>query len=120
MDDNSNEIKEYFAQQVNILVEQLQLIDSNIEQLHNTFDSLKAIKESKDSELLLPISNGIFLKSNAKDIKNLLVNVGTNIVVEKSIEDVEELINNKISELEDNHKQLLEQYTATVNMLNQL
>lgn len=120
MKSNSNQIREYFEEQINLISQQLQMMDSNLTQLNNTLESLRAIKESENNELLLPISNGIFLKSNAKNINSLLVNVGSHVIVEKTIDNVQELIEKNISEVELNHAQLLEQYQSSINMLNEI
>ena len=51
--------------------------------IKKSLDDFSSLK--KDSETLTTIANGIFAKSKITDTKELLVNVGSNVVVKKSI-----------------------------------
>ena len=64
-------------------------------------------KAELGSEVLFPMSNGIFIKGELKNKEKLLVNVGADVVVEKSGEQVidmlkkqQNIIVQKISEAE--------------------
>ncbi len=73
-------------EQITEYVEQLQL------QQREIGVSIEALKELEKAppkaEVLAPITNGIFFKAELKDNKNLLVNVGADVTVEKNIPEV--------------------------------
>ncbi len=86
--------------QARAVSEQLERVDSSIleiEYLKNSLDELKSVKEN--SEILAPMSNGIFVKAHVHAVDKLLVNVGGNVIVEKSIEETKELLDEQAKEM---------------------
>jgi len=65
----------------------------------NSLESLQALKNNK--ELFLPLGSDIFVFSEVKDLNSILVNVGSNIFLEMNLEEAEEFINRRISEIEE-------------------
>jgi len=65
----------------------------------NSLESLQALKNNK--ELFLPLGSDIFVFSEVKDLNSILVNVGSNIFLEMSLEEAEEFLNRRISEIEE-------------------
>jgi len=121
-EEHSNQFTEYIQQELQVLTEQIQYVETNLVQLNSITLALNALKNSKENEILLPIANGIYIKTNCKDKNNnkILVNVGANVVLEKEIEDAKNILAEKSKELENNHKELINQYTETVNIINNL
>ncbi len=78
------------------LQEHMERIQQHVEKLHvqraeidNSVDALESLaQEEVNKEMLAPIANGIFVKASLQDTKKLLVNVGADTIVEKSVEDV--------------------------------
>ncbi len=107
---------------------QFQLIQQQIEQVSNHVEALnqqnaeleisqKAIQElqktSPNTEILAPIANGIFFKTELKDNQNLIINVGNNVTVEKSMDKV-------VTLLEQQKEQLTEQLREADTVLQEL
>ncbi|MBN2420666.1 prefoldin subunit alpha [Candidatus Woesearchaeota archaeon] len=91
-----------------IISEQLDKLDSNLVELEyvkNCLDELKGMK--KGSEILSPINSGIFIKATLADTSKLAVNVGKNVVVEKTIEETKELLDGKFEELSKMREELI-------------
>ncbi len=65
--------------------------------LQESLDSLK--KSKKNSPMYSPLGSGVFIKSEIKDSQNVLVNIGSNIAIERSVEDSKELVENQMTEL---------------------
>lgn len=70
-------------------------------------DEIKKVKQG--SEILVPLSSGIFAKASLKDNDGLLVNVGANTIVKKSVSDTKKLIEKQSSEVRKLQEQMLEQ-----------
>ena len=68
-----------------------------IEYVKNCLDEIKGVK--KGSEILSPLSSGIFVKANIADVSKLIVNVGKGVTVEKTVEETKELIDAKFNEI---------------------
>ncbi|MBD3248652.1 prefoldin subunit alpha [Candidatus Woesearchaeota archaeon] len=87
-------------QQMQQVQKQLQMLDQQIKDLQTTSQALTDIREVKPgTEVLFPISNGIFLKGELKENDRLTINVGANTSVEKTIDEGKELLDNQLQEL---------------------
>lgn len=102
---------------------ELKIIDQNIRQIHkhlqdieNQILEVRYLKQSMDdfknvkegTEVLVPVSNGIFAKAALNDNKELLVNVGANTVVTKSVNEVKDLMDNNLNEIKKAQTKFLE------------
>ena len=76
------------------LVQQYQEMQKHLEQLQKHFSDLqglsghlKVISSSEEnSETLLPLGSGMYIKGKLGDKQEVLVNVGSNVVVTKNLE----------------------------------
>ena len=85
--------------------QQLQMIEQqflNLQVLKANFDEI----ESHNGELLASLGSGVFLRSELKDSKMVLINVGSGVVVEKSCEDARKILARQISKLEQVKKEV--------------
>ena len=95
-------------QQIRNIQKQLQLVENQIIELIITRQGLDELGEVKvNSETLAPLASGIFIKADIKDKDNLIVNVGSNVAVEKTREEVKELINKQLDEVKKVQNELL-------------
>lgn len=105
---NENELRA-LNMQAQMISEQLNRIDSGlmeIEYLKNNLDEISSAKEN--TEILAPISSGIFGKAKLEKNNKLLVNVGNGIVVEKTISETKELLDERITEMNEAREKLLD------------
>ncbi len=110
--------KEKFAQFRN-LQQHSEQITEHIQQLHQQMGeldiSINAVSElsntEKDTEILAPLANGIFIKSKLEDNQKLIVNVGADTTVEKTADEV-------VSLLEVQHKKLDEKIVEAESVLH--
>ena len=106
---NENELRA-LNMQAQMISEQLNRIDSGlmeIDYLKKSLDELNSTKEN--TEILAPVSNGIFAKAKLEKSNKLLVNVGTGIVVEKTFKETKELLDERIAEMNEAREKLLNQ-----------
>ena len=108
--------KKYFelqllSQQMQQIKQQLQMLDNQILELNYLKQSVNELKNVKKGiEILAPIGAGIFFKADLKDNENLIVNVGSNITVEKTTEQAVDLINEQIEEIQKIKKENLNSF----------
>lgn len=87
-------------EQTKQLHEQLQTVTKQIEELEGIYAALEHISATeKGTELLVPVSSGIFLKTALQENSQFLVNVGDNVVVPKSFSDALALIKKQQKEI---------------------
>ncbi len=98
-------------EQLKQVQEQIQTLHKQKEDLDNLQDAIHNIAETKElTELFVPVSSGIFVKAEMKDSKEILVNVGNNVVVPKSIPDAVALVQKQKKELETYEKTMMQNF----------
>lgn len=94
-------------QQMEQLSKYLEELSGKIEEFILTKDNLNSLgKTSVNTETMLSVAPGIFAKGELKDNQNFVVNVGANIMVEKTIPQIEGLLDKQIKEVEEVRAQL--------------
>lgn len=86
--------------EIQMLQQQMEQVNQHMEQLNMQKNEMEvskgAIKEAaeigEDREILAPIANGIFVKAKIHAKQNMVVNVGSNVTVEKTPEQVIKLL----------------------------
>ena len=90
------QIQEHLEQ----LSQQAELMNERNAELAVTKESLEEIKTTKEkTEILAPLADGIFMKVELRDRENLLVNIGADTVVVKTVDEVIGLIEEQKKEL---------------------
>lgn len=87
-------------QHIEQISEQVKLMNQHNLELDASLEAVKELdKMSLGNEVLTPLANGIFLRTNLQDNTNLLVNVGADTVVEKKTGEVAELLSKQKEEM---------------------
>ncbi len=110
-------------QQIEQINQHLELLTQQNVEMDISIGALEELEKTKvGNEILAPIANGIFLKAELKDNQKLIVNVGSDTTVEKTIPEVIKLLeeqkvegNQKIMELD----QMLHKLTSQATKLYQ-
>jgi len=119
------------AMRLRYLEEQAQGLEANIQIIQSTIDSFQAtlmtlgnLKEAKpNQDMMVKIGNNSYLKAKIEDPNKIIVGVGlgfgTDVYVEKSLDDARENINERIEEvkkaqnlIQNNFNQLMQQINA--------
>ena len=113
IEEKQKQIQEKYAnlqlleQQMKHVQKQLQLLEQQIQELNTTKEAIKDIATVKtETEILVPISSGIFFKGQLKDNKEMIVNVGADTAVNKSIEETGKLIETQLEEITNFQQEL--------------
>lgn len=97
-------------QQIKQLQQQMAMLEQQLEEAYAAKDSITEIQSVKEgTEILVPISNGIFVRAKIMSPSELLVNAGYNVTVAKTIEQGKELIDSQVTEIEKAHEYVLHQ-----------
>ena len=78
--------------------EHLALLNKQYADLENSKEALQEFSKTEKGLILAPIINGIFVKAELKDNQNLLINVGADTVVEKTVSQAVELLKERQKE----------------------
>ena len=92
----------------------VQMLGQQSEELEISKNALVELtKTETGTEILAPLSNGIFIKSNLVDNKKVIVNVGSNTTVERTIPEA-------VALLEKEHIKIRTRVVEAVAMLQDL
>lgn len=97
---------ENFNHKSEYLKEQMDVIGKQVIELSKFKETLKSIRNEKEKEILAPLGKGVYVKADMKSDK-LFIEVGSGIVVRKSIEEAEEIITEQSKKLEDMQNHLV-------------
>lgn len=110
-----------YGQQMDIFAQQLNLIEQQRMESLAAIESLQALQERGDDTVLLPIGGGAVVRAKVVDPGHVLVNIGADIVVERTNPDAVDFLKDRITELEALGKKMvdsLEQLRAQATEVN--
>jgi prefoldin alpha subunit len=97
------------VQQIGQIQQQLINIQNQVLELNSLKDNLASIKDIKmNTESFAPLGFNIFLKTKLQNTEELLVNVGSNVFIIKTIEETNLLIDSQKKQIEVIIKELEE------------
>ena len=75
----------------------------------SALEAIRGLSESKPDEVMIPIGGGAMVKSPPPDVSRVLVNVGANVVIEKSSEEAAAFLEGRVKEIESSAVAVLSQ-----------
>ena len=110
-------------QQIKQLEKQNIALSNQLMELMATNQSLEDMEKLKGkTEILVPLSSGIYAKAELKDNKNFIVNVGANTALVKDVQSTKKLMESQIDEMKKLQVKLinqLQEHTTKAAMLEQ-
>lgn len=101
-------------QKIEEINQHLELLHQHNTELEESKNALREFAASEaGSDVLAPIAGGVFVKTTLKEVKTLLVNVGGNTVVEKTVSEV-------IALLEQQEKDMIKNVVEAQQLSEQL
>ncbi|MBR9701248.1 prefoldin subunit alpha [Candidatus Woesearchaeota archaeon] len=103
------------------LEQELNTLDSKAEEIRSLKDSLDRFGEIKENEeLLVPIARGVFASATSTKEKKLLINVGADVVVEKTAEQVHQMLDTQIAQLREYQERVQQSFNQSLQELKTL
>ncbi len=109
---------ELYNQQIKKLQEELGKIEIMKMELIKSIESLDGLKESK--ELLVPLGGGAFVKAEVMDSEKIIVGTGSDIFLEKDVDEVIEDFKKSVEELNNAESMINEQINKTIKVMDKL
>lgn len=91
---------------------------SDVTQMTQSVEHAQAL--SDNDEMLVPLSNGIFLPVKAQKADTLLLNVGAGVVVRRTPQDALKLLKTQDEELDEYRQKIVVQYQNVQEQIEQL
>ena len=107
--------------QLRQIQQQMQSIEvqaQEMDKLSTALEEAKSIK--KGQELLVPLGQGIFLRSKADNMEHVIISVGADVVLEKSFDEALEIVKKQQQELNSVVLDMRHEFNAGVQQLHEL
>jgi prefoldin alpha subunit len=97
-----------YRQQAEIFSQQLNLLENGRMEALAAIESLKGLAESPDSTVLLQIGGGASVRARVPDPERVLLNIGAEVIVERSNAMAQDYLRDRITEMEASEKKVTE------------
>jgi prefoldin alpha subunit len=97
-----------YRQQAEIFSQQLAILEEGRMEAAAAIDALKALLEAGESTVLLQLGGGASVPARVDHPEKILVNIGAEVVVERSNEEAVEFLKDRITEMEASSKKVSE------------
>jgi prefoldin alpha subunit len=112
------QVLDYQTKQLHKIIEN---IDAQLLEMSNTSSALKDFEKLKNNdEILFPVANGIFAKGKLTDNHLLRINIGSDVVVEKSVKDTITMMETQAKEIENYKTEVMSQLQKFMDKMNEL
>ena len=89
----------------------LEFVERQISELEEFDSDIKSFSKSSGKEMLASVGKGIYVKADLAD-KDLFVNVGSGVIVKKTPEETEKIVEDQLRKLKEAKTQLTAQLEA--------
>jgi prefoldin alpha subunit len=112
-------LKEY-GQQAEVFANQLELMDNGRMEALAAIESLQALVEGGDGTVLLQVGGGASVRAKIVEPDKVLLNIGSDVIVEKPNAAAVEYLKDRITELEASQKKVAEALDKLRNQMNEI
>ena len=128
MAENNNEQKlqekymefQMLQQQMEQVSKYLEELDGKVHEFMQTRTNLKKMAEMPLSEAFVSLAPGIFAQAEMKENQKFIVNVGANVLVEKSVPQISEMLDRQIKEISQVQIQMDQNLQSLNTRINEL
>lgn len=97
------------------------MLQTHIKELMVAKETIENIQKSEDGqEVLFPIGGGGFTYGKLTDNKNVIINIGSNVVVKHNIENASALMDTRLSEMKELLNKTSSSYSEVTNAMANL
>ncbi|MDD4299848.1 MAG: prefoldin subunit alpha [Methanomicrobium sp.] len=109
-----------FGQEIEAYSAQLQMIEQRRLESLTAVDTIKTISENPENTVLLQIGGGASLKVKPVEKDIVLLNIGSDVVVERSCDDTASYLSDRAKEMEALEKKITESISQMQKQANEI
>jgi prefoldin alpha subunit len=109
-----------YRQQAEIFGQQLSLLEEGRMEAHAAIDALQEVQRSPDSVVLLQIGGGASVRARMVNPDRVLLNIGSDVIVEKSNAAAVDYLKDRITEMEASAKKVAETLDRIRGQMNEI
>jgi len=115
-----SQMRELYHQKIAQIEEQISKLDQVINEHEITNRSVKQLVKGDTKEGLIPIGAGVQIPIQYIEIESTLIDIGSGIHAEKSLEETSKLLEIRIGELKELIEQLVTEHATTKQAISEL
>ncbi|MCX6685603.1 MAG: prefoldin subunit alpha [Methanoregula sp.] len=112
-------LKQY-GQQAEIFAGQLELMENGRMEALAAIEALQGISDADDGTVLLQIGGGASLRVKVLEPDKVLLNIGAEVIVERTNKDAVEFLKDRITEMEASEKKVVETLDRLRSQMNEI
>jgi prefoldin alpha subunit len=112
-------LKEY-GQQAEVFASQLELMENGRMEALAAIEALESLVASDDGTVLLQIGGGASLRAKILEPEKVLLNIGSDVIVEKTNSDAVSYLKDRITEMEASQKKVAETLDKLKSQMNEI
>ena len=112
-------LKQY-GQQAEIFASQLELMENGRMEALAAVEALQGISEADDNTVLLQIGGGASLRVRVLEPDTVLLNIGAEVIVERTNKDAVEFLKDRVIEMEASEKKVVETLDRLRSQMNEI
>jgi prefoldin alpha subunit len=109
-----------YRQQAELFAQQLSMLEEGRMEALAATEALSAILTAGDSTVLLQIGGGVSVRARVDEPDKILVNIGADVIVERSNADAVEYLKDRITEMEASGKKVAETLDRIRTQMNEI
>jgi prefoldin, archaeal alpha subunit/eukaryotic subunit 5 len=109
-----------YRQQAEVFAQQLSMLEEGRIEAFAATEALSAILNAGDSTVLLQIGGGVSVRARVEEPDKILVNIGADVIVERSNSDAVEYLKDRITEMEASGKKVAEALDRIRTQMNEI
>lgn len=110
----------FLEEAVNELQSRINLTNSALTELRVSSMTLEGLEEEKkDAQLFVPIGGGSYVKARLETAKKVVVGIGADVAVERSLKDAKGELEARVAELEKTREALVQQFNQVVERIQE-
>lgn len=114
-------IYQLLQQQIENLKQAAAMLERGVMEVEMSKDVLKDLSNVKeDNETFIPIGSGCYVKGRLSRPKSVLAEIGAGVVKEKSVEEVEKMLDEKLVEIRNQERAVAEEMSAVADRMKEL
>ncbi|MEM2447963.1 MAG: prefoldin subunit alpha [Candidatus Bathyarchaeia archaeon] len=105
---------------LNVIKSRLDMTEATLNESRMALETLKAIESAKEGDsILVPIGAGSYVFAKIENVSKVIVGVGANVCIEKSIKESIDIVNERIAKLEQIKSSLQQQFVQASQKLEE-
>jgi prefoldin alpha subunit len=109
-----------YTQQAEVFTHQLQLIEEGRMEATAAIEALRDLSSAEDSRVLLQVGGGTSVRARVESPDRVLVNIGSDVIVERTTAEAIEFLRDRITEMEASGKRVAETLDRIRSQMNEI